>query len=191
MSSIKVHCTCGSCPLDAPWWDEVWVKCSCGKDHNYVDCALDQSAAAAQARDIGSGAPLTPQVVKDVLAGFEAAAHAEARAEQADAAGAGSKHDAGKLPVGLIPREALLSEAAVLAFGAKKYAAHNWRQGMRWSRLGDAAMRHLLAWLDGEDNDPETGLPHLAHLRCCAGFLLSYSARGEGTDDRHKFGPAA
>ncbi len=105
--------------------------------------------------------------------------------QQADAAGSGSKHDAGKEPVGLIPREALLAEARVLAFGAEKYAAHNWRKGMRWSRLGDAAMRHLRAWLDGEDNDPETGLPHLAHLRCCAGFLLAYAERGAGTDDRH------
>lgn len=113
------------------------------------------------------------------------------RAQQADAAGAGSKHDAGKEPVGLIPREAMLAEARVLAFGAEKYAAHNWRKGMRWSRLGDAAMRHLLAWLDGEDIDPETGLPHLAHLRCCAGFLLTYAERGDGTDDRHTAGEQA
>src|SRR5437899_3061811 len=72
-----------------------------------------------------------------------------------------AKFDTGKSPVSLIPRDAQLAEADVLAFGAKKYAAHNWRKGMAWSRLGDAAMRHLLAWLDGEDVDPETGLSHL------------------------------
>jgi hypothetical protein len=103
----------------------------------------------------------------------------------ADEPRAGRKDDTGKLPLGLIPREALLAEAAVLAFGAQKYDAHNWRKGMRWSRLGDAAMRHLLAWLDGEDLDPETGLSHLAHLRCCAGFLLNYAEHGVGEDDRH------
>jgi hypothetical protein len=103
----------------------------------------------------------------------------------------GRKDDTGKLPLGLIPREALLAEAAVLQFGAQKYDAHNWRKGMAWSRLGDAAMRHLLAWLDGEDNDPETGLPHLAHLRCCAGFLLNYAERGIGEDDRHTAPDAA
>lgn len=121
--------------------------------------------------------------VVDPLDVMEAAAQAE---QQADAAGAGSKHDAGKPPLSLIPRAALLAEAEVLAFGAQKYDAHNWRKGMRWSRLGDAAMRHLLAWLDGEDNDPETGLPHLAHLRCCSGFLLEYAQSGAGTDDRYK-----
>lgn len=121
--------------------------------------------------------------VADPLDVMEAAAQAE---QQADAAGAGSKHDAGKPPLSLIPRAALLAEAEVLAFGAQKYDAHNWRKGMRWSRLGDAAMRHLLAWLDGEDNDPETGLPHLAHLRCCSGFLLEYAQSGAGTDDRYK-----
>lgn len=121
--------------------------------------------------------------VIDPLGVMEAAAQAE---QQADAVGAGSKHDAGKPPLSLIPRAALLAEAEVLAFGAQKYDAHNWRKGMRWSRLGDAAMRHLLAWLAGEDNDPETGLPHLAHLRCCSGFLLEYAQSGAGTDDRYK-----
>ncbi|MFG1395880.1 dATP/dGTP diphosphohydrolase domain-containing protein [Roseixanthobacter pseudopolyaromaticivorans] len=104
----------------------------------------------------------------------------------ADHAGGGVKADTGKPPVGLIPRSALLAEARVLDFGAKKYARHNWRKGMLWSRLGDAALRHLLAWLDGEDIDPETSESHLAHLRACSGFLIEYQERGLGEDDRFK-----
>lgn len=95
------------------------------------------------------------------------------------------KFDSDKPPVGLIPQQALLAEAKVMAFGAEKYGRDNWRKGMEWSRLTDAALRHLLAFIDGETLDPETGLPHLAHVRCCAAFLLTYAAQNLGHDDRH------
>lgn len=39
-------------------------------------------------------------------------------------------------------------------------------------RYYDAAIRHLTAWWDGERNDPESNLPHLAHAACCIIFLL-------------------
>ena len=95
------------------------------------------------------------------------------------------KFDNGKPPLGLIPRQALEAEAQVLAFGAEKYGRDNWRGGMAWSRLLDAALRHITAFVDGEDLDPETGLSHLAHARCCLAFLITYAELGLGTDDRH------
>jgi hypothetical protein len=42
----------------------------------------------------------------------------------------------------------------------------------------------MWAYWKGEDNDPETGLSHLAHAMCCVMFLLSYHLRKVGTDDR-------
>jgi hypothetical protein len=96
------------------------------------------------------------------------------------------KYDQGKAPLGLISSIAQTEEALVLAHGAKKYAAHDWRAGLEWSRLYDAVQRHLLAWNSGEDNDPETGRPHLAHARCGLGFLLEYGVTGAGLDDRYK-----
>lgn len=98
----------------------------------------------------------------------------------------GVKHDEGKTPLGLHPHEALEEIGRVLAFGAKKYAAHNWRKGMAWSRLYDAALRHLLAWIGGEDKDIETGISHLAHAGCCLEFLIAYERSGIGIDDRWK-----
>jgi hypothetical protein len=96
------------------------------------------------------------------------------------------KFDSGKSPLSLIPRSALIAEADVLAFGTKKYGKHNWRGGMEWSRLVDACLRHLTSWNEGENTDPETGYSHLAHARCCLGFLLEYEQKGLGTDDRYK-----
>lgn len=98
----------------------------------------------------------------------------------------GIKHDDGKLPLGLIPPEAQLAEAAILRHGAAKYGKHNWRKGLEYSRVIDAALRHIMAWIGGEDLDAESGLSHLAHARCCLGFLIAYEASGPQNDDRHR-----
>lgn len=96
-----------------------------------------------------------------------------------------AKHDDGKPPLGMIPRSALIEEAYVMGFGAEKYDRDNWRKGMAWSRLIDASFRHLAAFNDGEDFDPETGLHHLAHARCCMAFLIEYMTTHPELDDRH------
>ncbi len=96
------------------------------------------------------------------------------------------KLDAGKPPLALISRIALEEEAKVMEFGKQKYGTHNWRAGMDFSRLMDAALRHMYAFADGEDMDKETGLSHLAHARCCMAFLLEYQGVKIGTDDRFK-----
>lgn len=82
------------------------------------------------------------------------------------------KFDDGKPPISMINREALEQEAHVLAFGASKYGRENWKNGLEEHRLLDAALRHIIAYADGEHVDPESGLSHLAHARCSLGFLL-------------------
>ena len=52
------------------------------------------------------------------------------------------------------------------------------------SRYFSAAQRHLLAWNDGEDNDPESGLPHLAHASCNLMFMLYHTKHNPKLDDR-------
>jgi hypothetical protein len=76
--------------------------------------------------------------------------------------------------------------AAVLKFGAQKYAEHNWRAGFAWSRPLSAAMRHITAFNAGEDKDPESGLSHLAHAACCIMFLLEFEKTHPHLDDRYK-----
>jgi hypothetical protein len=98
----------------------------------------------------------------------------------------GIKHDDGKPRMGLLPTGPLREIAKVMTFGADKYGDHNWRGGFKWSRLTDAALRHLTAWNDGEDKDPESGLSHLAHVACCVLFLLEHEQKKLGNDDRYK-----
>lgn len=94
------------------------------------------------------------------------------------------KFDTTKNPLDLLSPVALEGVGLVLAYGAQKYSAHNWRKGMAWSRLIGAALRHLLAFTRGENLDPESGLPHLDHAACCLMFLSEYQKARLGTDDR-------
>lgn len=96
----------------------------------------------------------------------------------------GVKHDSGKAPWHLLPFDAIGGVVGVLAHGATKYATRNWERGMDWSRPYSALLRHLTAWWGGEEYDPDSGRRHLAHVACNALFLLAYTLRGVGTDDR-------
>jgi hypothetical protein len=94
------------------------------------------------------------------------------------------KADVGKVRVDLLPVHPLTEIARVLTFGATKYDERNWEKGFDWSRIYGAALRHLLAWWDGEDLDPETSMSHLAHAATCVMFLLEYEKTKAGVDDR-------
>lgn len=95
------------------------------------------------------------------------------------------KADGGKARTDLLPVGPLMDTAAVFAFGARKYSDRNWELGFDWSRPYGALLRHLFAWWGGQDADPETGLPHLAHAACCLLMLQEYSSHSlAGRDDR-------
>lgn len=87
--------------------------------------------------------------------------------------GEGKKYDQGKPQWNLLPWLAVEEVVKVLTFGAKKYAPDNWRRvADARNRYSAAALRHISAFMRGEEQDPETGLHHLAHATCCLLFLL-------------------
>lgn len=96
----------------------------------------------------------------------------------------GTKYDNNKPSMALIDSDFLLGLAKVLDFGKEKYAAHNWRGGISFSRLISAAYRHLGAINKGEDLDSESGLPHVYHLACCVMFLSWMMENRKDLDDR-------
>jgi len=89
----------------------------------------------------------------------------------------------------LIPAEAMRQLALVYGGGAQKYEDNNWRKGYAWGLSVAALQRHLNAWLQGEDNDPEVSdlagepVSHLANVmwHCCT--LITFLNEGLGTND--------
>jgi hypothetical protein len=97
----------------------------------------------------------------------------------------GTKYDDGKASIALIPVLAVEEEARVWSFGAKKYGQWNWSKGLSVVRIMSGVLRHIYAYLRGEDLDPESGLSHLAHARCGLGMLEHFrQSKREELDDR-------
>lgn len=94
------------------------------------------------------------------------------------------KYDVGKPRMELLSPWVLIEVAKVMTHGAVKYQDHNWRNGFNWTRPIGASLRHISAWLQGEDLDPEWDLPHLAHAICCLMFTLEHQLLKMGVDDR-------
>ena len=90
-----------------------------------------------------------------------------------------------KVPTYIIPTAPLLYLGLAMMEGGRKYGAHNYRaMGARHSVYLDAIERHRLAFLEGEDIDPDSGLPHLAKIMGCCAVLLDSIEMGNDIDDR-------
>lgn len=75
----------------------------------------------------------------------------------------GTKYDEGKLEWDMIPFDILEGLVKIYMMGRDKYTKNNWKKGIATTRLFNAAMRHMIASFNGEDLDPESGLPHNTH----------------------------
>lgn len=90
-----------------------------------------------------------------------------------------------KLPIHLWPETATILGSMGLLDGMLKYGRSNYRAiGARASIYVDACRRHLTAWFEGEEYDPDSGLPHLAHALSCLAILVDAQAADQLTDDR-------
>lgn len=90
-----------------------------------------------------------------------------------------------KAPLHLVPAAFKTYTALALAEGAMKYGAWNWRAaGVRASVYVSALERHMAKWFNGEAEDPETGVLHLANAAACLAVLIDSMAQGNMTDDR-------
>jgi hypothetical protein len=81
--------------------------------------------------------------------------------------------------------------ARAFADGARKYEPYNWREKTISSSVYyGAAMRHLTAWWDGEDNASDSGLSHLDHALACIGMIIDGGSIGKLNDNRPLKGAA-
>lgn len=98
----------------------------------------------------------------------------------------GTKHDDGKPDLSLLPAVFVQEVARALMYGERKYGRYNFEKGFESHRLLSACLRHVYAWNEGEDTDPESGISHLAHAAATIGMLLRCAQLGTLTDTRSK-----
>ncbi len=97
-----------------------------------------------------------------------------------------AKNDSHKADLSLLPRVFLIEVAKAFMVGEVKYGRYNYCDGHKASKLIAAAMRHLTAWFEGEEHDPEDGQHHLGAAGACIGMLLRQMSLGTLIDDRYK-----
>lgn len=89
------------------------------------------------------------------------------------------KQDNNKDPMGDLPLTALRVTSRVFGYGNSKYEVDNFLKPdvATLRRYAGACFRHLEARQRGEINDPESGLPHLAHAVASLLIALEHETR--------------
>lgn len=106
-----------------------------------------------------------------------------------------------KLPtLSVLPPASILHEAAAMRYGAYEapkadgstgYGPFNWRtKRVVMSIYLDAAVRHVLQFVDGEECASDSGVNHLGHAKACLGIILDAIECGNIADDRPPRGKA-
>lgn len=97
-----------------------------------------------------------------------------------------------KIPLHLVPPSAIHALANAFADGAQKYGPFNWREKKISATVYyAAALRHLTAWYDGEENARDSGKSHLDHALACIAMIIDGKSVGKLNDNRPPKGAAA
>lgn len=91
-----------------------------------------------------------------------------------------------KAPCCTVPATVTAELGLAMFEGALKYGRHNYRAApVRASVYVDAARRHIDAWFDaGQNDDPDSGLSHLAKAMACYGIIRDAQINDTLIDDR-------
>lgn len=90
-----------------------------------------------------------------------------------------------KAPLSLLPLSFMAQVSTAFTNGKLKYGGVNWRAaGVRSSIYTDAALRHIMAWVEGEELDPDDNVHNLAAAGACLAILIDSLAQQNLNDDR-------
>lgn len=91
-----------------------------------------------------------------------------------------------KVPIfTVIPRRVIAELGIAMLEGARKYGRHNYRvAGVRASVYLDAADRHMSAFWEGQDIDPDSKLSHVTKAIASLTVLRDSMMHGNWVDDR-------
>lgn len=90
-----------------------------------------------------------------------------------------------KTPMSTLSAQVMGEVGVAMLEGALKYGRSNYRvAGVRASVYYDALFRHMSAWFEGQDIDPESGLNHVTKAIAGLMVLRDSMMQGNWQDDR-------
>ena len=90
-----------------------------------------------------------------------------------------------KVPFSTVSAPVVAEIGLAMLEGALKYGRHNYRVvGVRASVYYDALLRHITAWWEGEDIDPDSGLNHVTKAIATLAVLRDAMINEKLADDR-------
>jgi len=90
-----------------------------------------------------------------------------------------------RLDLSLFPQTAIAYGALAFTEGDLKYGGYNWRvAGVSANVYVAALFRHVFKWYNGELEDIETHVPHLASAIACLSVIIDAVECGKLNDDR-------
>jgi hypothetical protein len=90
-----------------------------------------------------------------------------------------------KVPLHCVSCAVQMEVGLAMMEGGRKYGTHNYREkGVRASVYYDAAMRHIMSYWEGEDIDPDSGLPHIIKAIATLTVLRDGQLMENVVDDR-------
>ena len=90
-----------------------------------------------------------------------------------------------KVPMSTVSARVIMEIGLGMLEGDRKYGRHNYRvAGVRGSVYYDACCRHIMAWWEGEDIDPESGLSHITKALSSLVVLRDAMLNNKFYDDR-------
>ena len=98
----------------------------------------------------------------------------------------GLRYNEGKRQWSLVDFDSFEDMVKVLTFGMEKYDKFNWKKGLPVTEICESMLRHIFAYLQGEDVDPESGINHIGHIQCNAMFLSYMHNYKKEFDNRFK-----
>jgi hypothetical protein len=98
------------------------------------------------------------------------------------------RYNSGKPEVSQLDPKFILAMADHMKKSEAKYGKYNWALGQEFHTPFDCAMRHILAFMAGEDMDKESGTNHIISAACNLMILwTSYQKKDEELDTRFKW----
>lgn len=89
-----------------------------------------------------------------------------------------------KIDTDLVPFELIVAAAVGLGLGEHKYTARNFEKGLSYRSLINSIERHCKALKDGEEFDPDTGIPHYMLIASSTAMLVHNIMQDVIIDDR-------